>query len=727
MSYKFKGQSMDTLIGVVDQIVFSNDETGFTVAHLLDADKGKKNCIVGLMPDIQPGETLVCEGGWKYHNDHGKQFEVKSFQVQPPQNLFGIQKYLESGIIKGIGPKYAERIVQHFGLDTLAVIDHTPARLNEIEGLGKKRIAKIKNCWDDQKSIRTVMIFLRSHGVSASLAQKIFRTYGQESLKKLQDNPYAIAKEIHGIGFKTADKIALSLGIQKEDPRRLVFGIEFTLWELSEEGHTCCMENLLIHKASEILEVPHELIIPCLNDAEISGSIIRQTVESFEYPIIWLRILYFCESGIARELSRIKHDRCNIRNIEVDKALSWVESKLSIGLAEKQKEAVMAAFSEKVLIITGGPGTGKSTITKAILTIAEKLTSKILLAAPTGKAAKRMAEITHKKASTIHSLLEYDFIQKGFKKGKDNQLECDLIMVDEASMIDTMLLYHLLKAIPSSARVIIIGDVDQLPSVGPGNILKDLINSEKFKTAELKEIFRQAKGSKIITNAHKINSGEFPDIISYPYSDFFFIEAEDPETILDTIVKHVKEVIPKKKKYDPIEDIQVLSPMKKGIIGIENLNATLQNALNPAQLSVNIMGRVFRIQDKVMQIQNNYQKLVYNGDVGIITEIDKEQQMLIIEYDRRAVEYEFSEIDEITLAYACSIHKYQGSECPCVIIPVHTTHFKLLHRNLLYTGITRGKRLVILVGSKKAIAIAVRNNDVQNRYTLLKTLIKSSV
>jgi exodeoxyribonuclease V alpha subunit len=714
---------MDHILGVVDQIVFSNQETGFTVAQILDSAKSKKTCIIGLLPDIQAGETISCQGSWRHHQDHGKQFEVQQFEIQPPQSLFGIQKYLESGIIKGIGPKYAKRIVDSFGINTLSIIDSQPEKLHQIEGLGAKRISKILNCWKDQKSIRDVMIFLRSHQVSAGLAQKIFKTYGLQSIQKLKDNPFAIAKEIHGIGFKTADKIALNIGFKKEDERRLVFGIEFSLWELSEEGHTCYKESALIKKAAEILEVDESHIKTSLDLAELQGSIIRQNMEALQEPIIWLRQLYFCESGIAKELIRLAHEKCAIRSIQEENALNWVEQKLSLELAPNQKEAVKAAFIEKVLVITGGPGTGKSTITKAILTIADKLTSKILLAAPTGKAAKRMTEITHKKAFTIHSLLEFDFINRGFKKGKDNPLECQLLIVDEASMIDTQLLYSLLKAVPSDCRLLIIGDIDQLPSVGPGNVLKDIIHSKKILTIELKEIFRQAKGSKIITNAHKINQGEFPDMSSHAYSDFFFIDCQDPESIKDTIVQHVKEIIPKKKKYDPIEDIQVLSPMRKGIIGIENLNNALQNALNPAQLDYVIMGKVFRVQDKVMQIQNNYQKHVYNGDVGIIVEIDKENQMVVIEYDRKPVEYEFSEMDEVVLAYAVSIHKYQGSECPCVIIPVHTTHFKLLHRNLLYTGITRGKKLVILVGTKKAVAIAVKNNEILNRQTMLKELI----
>lgn len=717
---------MDNLVGVVDSIVFANEETGFTVAQILDSIKGKKNCIIGILPDLQPGETVSCQGEWKYHQDHGKQFEVKQFSIEPPKTLFGIQKYLESGIIKGIGPKYAKRIVDLFGLQTLQVIDDEPRRLREVEGLGEKRISKILSCWNDQKSIRNVMIFLRSNGVGTSIAQKIYRNYGQESLSKLQENPFAIAKEVHGIGFKTADKIALNLGFKKEDERRLVSGIEFTLWELAEEGHTCVKENELIKKSAEILGVEESNIKESLDLAELQGGIIRQNMEALEERIIWLRALFFCESGIAKEILRLQQEKSTIRSIQEENALNWVEQKLSIQLAPNQKEAVRSAFQEKMMIITGGPGTGKSTITKAILTIAEKLTSKILLCAPTGKAAKRMTEITHKKAFTIHSLLEFDFIHKGFKKGKDNPLECELLIIDEASMIDTQLMYSLLKAIPSQARVIVIGDIDQLPSVGPGNVLKDLINSKKIHTVALKEIFRQAKGSKIITNAHKINQGEFPDMSSHAYSDFFFIEVGDPTMILETIVKHVKEIIPQKKRFDPIEDIQVLAPMKKGIIGIENLNMALQNALNPAQLDVTISGRIFRIQDKVMQIQNNYQKHVFNGDVGIISEIDKENQIVVIEFDRKPVEYEFSEMDEIVLAYAVSIHKYQGSECPCVIIPIHTTHFKLLHRNLLYTGITRGKKLVILVGTKKAVAIAVKNNEILNRQTMLKELLNKA-
>ncbi len=717
---------METLIGVVDQIVFSNQETGFTVAQLIDDDKGKKKCIVGLMPDIQPGETVVCQGFWKHHLDHGKQFDVQTFEVKPPQSLIGIQKYLESGMIKGVGRKYAERIVKQFGLETIAIIDLHPSRLSEVLGLGQKRIEKIKSSFEEQKAIRDVMIFLRGHGISAALAQKIFRQYGNQSIQKLKENPFLIAKEIHGIGFKSADKIALNIGFEKEDERRLTFGIEFALWELAEEGHTCLSQSGLIEKAAAILQVSEAAITTSLDLAELQGGIVRQNIEACSEPIVWLKPLFFCETGIAKELNRLIQNPSSIRSIKQEAALEWIEQRSGIQLAENQKIAIKSAFQEKVLIITGGPGTGKSTITKAILSIAEKLTKKIFLAAPTGKAAKRMTEITQKKAFTIHSLLEFDFIQRGFKKGKEDPLDCDLLILDESSMIDTQLMYSLLKAIPSHSNLIIIGDIDQLPSVGPGNVLKDLIASQKIVTIELKEIFRQAKGSKIITNAHKINQGEFPDLSSPAYSDFFFIECQEPDQIASTIVHYVKDVIPKKKKLDPIDGIQVLSPMKKGIIGIENLNQLLQEALNPAQRDVLIMGRRFRIQDKVMQIQNDYQKNVFNGDVGVITEIDKERDLILISFDHQLIEYEFSEMDSIVLAYAVSIHKYQGSESPCVIIPVHTTHFKLLYRNLLYTGITRGRKLVILIGSKKAVAIAVKNTQILNRHTMLKQLFLRS-
>lgn len=708
---------MESLVGYIENIVYTEPENGFTVARFKVPSQKDLITIIGSLPSVQPGETLRCKGSWKNHPQHGRQFEVNSFETEAPSDLLGIQKYLESGMIKGIGPIYAERIVKTFGLMSLKIIDESPERLSEVPGLGEKRIDKIQSCWNDQKSIRDVMVFLRGHGVSAAYAQKIYKAYGEKSIEKVRSNPYSLAKEIFGIGFKIADGIANGLGIDTDSPLRVDAGIEHLLWELSNEGHTCYPIHLLSELARETLNVSTEFIQQRIDHLIRAGSLVKNE------DLIWVKPFFIAELGIARELARIAEAPCKLRDVDKEKALVWAQQKLNLQLAVEQAEAVSLGLCQKSLIITGGPGTGKSTITKAILRISEKISQNILLAAPTGRAAKRMTEITHKKAFTIHSLLEMDFTTGKFKRNKDNPLKCDLIMIDESSMIDTLLMYNLLKAIPSEARVIFIGDIDQLPSVGAGNVLKDIIASEKIAVSRLKQIFRQAAHSKIVTNAHKVNQGQFPDTFTSPKSDFIFIEKETPEEILETIVDHVMNVVPKRNRFHRFEDIQVLSPMKRGVIGGENLNLVLQQKMNPHPHPLIRMGRSFHINDKVMQIRNNYQKEVFNGDVGRITEIDAEEQSMKVSFDGKVVPYEFHEIDELVLAYAVSIHKYQGSECPCIIIPIHTSHFKLLNRNLLYTGITRGKKLVILIGTKKALAIAVRNEEVKKRYTGLKNRI----
>jgi len=708
---------MDQLVGYIENIVYTEPDSGFMVARFKTPSQKDLTTVVGSLPSVQPGETLRCQGNWKTHPQHGRQFEVVSFETEAPSDLLGIQKYLESGMIKGIGPVYAERIVKTFGVTSLDIIDKQPDRLTEVPGLGDKRIDKIKSCWQEQKAVRDVMVFLRGHGVSAAYAQKIYKAYGDKSIQKVKDNPYALAKEIFGIGFKIADGIAEGMGIGKSSSLRIDAGIEHFLWELSNEGHTCFPEVELLEQATQILSAPLELIQERINALVLSGSLVRNTT------YIWVKPFYLAELGIARELARIMQSPCRLRDVHKEKALEWAQQKLHIELAKEQIEAVSQGLSEKALIITGGPGTGKSTITKAILRILEKITDKILLAAPTGRAAKRMTEITYKKAFTIHSLLEMDFGTGKFKKNRENPLKCDLIMIDESSMIDTLLMYNLLKAIPSEARVIFIGDIDQLPSVGAGNVLKDIIASDRLPVSCLKQIFRQAAHSKIVVNAHKVNQGEFPDTFPHPKSDFIFIEKETPEEILQEIVYQVSDAVPKRNRFHKFEDIQVLSPMKRGVIGGENLNIVLQQKLNPHPTPLIRMGRSFHVNDKVMQIRNNYNKEVFNGDVGRIMEIDLTEQSMKVSFDGKIVPYEFHEIDELVLAYAVSIHKYQGSECPCIIIPVHTSHFKLLTRNLLYTGITRGKRLVILIGSKKALAIAVRNEEVKKRHTGLKNRI----
>lgn len=709
---------MEEIYGYIDNILFTEQEKGFTVARLKEPKKAELTCIVGYMPSVQPGETIRCKGDWKHHAQHGRQFEVQSFELQAPSDLIGIQKYLESGMIKGIGPVYAERIVKKFGLETLKMIDDDPKKLLEVQGLGEKRLEKIQTCWQQQRSIRDVMVFLRGHGVSPSFAQKIFKTYGEQSIEKVKDNPYGMAKEIFGIGFKSADQIAKNLGIPDDSPVRIDSGIEHVLWELSNEGHVCYPEKELVPAAAEMLAISPSAIEERIKVLIQNNALVKEEEK------IWVKPLYLTEIGIARELSRIWQTPGTIRAVDVEKALEWVQKQLTIELALEQRSAVGCGVKEKVMIITGGPGTGKSTITKAILAITSKLTDKILLAAPTGRAAKRMSEITRKKAFTIHSLLEMDFKAGGFKKNKGNPLVCDLMIIDEASMIDTQLMYHLLKAVPAQCRLILVGDVDQLPSVGPGNVLKDIILSRSLPVIELKQIFRQAAGSRIITNAHLINQGAFPDLSSTPKSDFIFIDSETPESILSEIVDLVKTRLTRTFHFHRFDDIQVLSPMRRGLIGGENLNMVLQQALNPSPSPLMRMGRCFHVGDKVMQIRNNYQKEVYNGDIGKIVEIDLTDQTLLVVIDGRPVSYEFAEIDELVLAYAVSIHKYQGSECPCIVMPVHTSHFKLLYRNLLYTGITRGKKLVVMVGTRKAIAIAVKNEEVRKRFTGLEKALR---
>lgn len=710
----------DQLAGFIDSIVYTQPENGFTVARLKEGRKKDPTVIVGTLPALQPGETVLCKGSWKTHPSYGRQFEVTEYSVERPTDIMGIQKYLESGLIKGVGQVYAQKIVDHFGAKTLEVLDTKPERLLEVDGIGEKKAAKIKECWKAQQSIRDVMLFLRTLNVSPAFAHRIYKAFGEKSIEKVKENPYHLAKEIHGVGFKMADSIALKMGYPLHSAARIAAGIEYVLWELSNEGHTCFPIKEFVPFAKAALEVEEALIEREIDHLVHEKILVSSTLHESS---VWLGHFWGYEQGIAKDVQRLLGQPQAIRSIDAAKAADWVEGQLQIQLADNQKKAVIAALTDKVHIITGGPGTGKSTITKAILTVASKLTNNILLAAPTGRAAKRLSQITRKSAQTIHALLEMNFEAGGFKRGRENPLECDLLIIDEASMIDTPLLFHLLRAIPNRSRLLIVGDVDQLPSVGPGTVLKDLIASNLIGVTRLTEIFRQAKGSKIITNAHRINQGEFPDISTPQHSDFHYIEAETPEAISQVILQLVSKDIHTQWKFHPIDDIQVLSPMKKGVIGVEMLNEALQTVLNPSLKQVHRAGRKFCEHDKVMQIKNNYDKNVYNGDIGRIQTIDTVEQILTVDFDNRVVEYEFAELDELVIAYACSIHKFQGSECPCIVIPIHTSHFKLLHRNLLYTAVTRGKKQVYLVGTKKAIAIAIHNNQVQKRYTgLLKAL-----
>lgn len=720
---------METIDGYIERITFQNAETGFTVAQLQQPRHSSLTTVVGVMPAVCVGETVQCKGFWKQHLTHGRQFCVEQCQIQAPADVVSIEKYLGSGLIKGIGPVFAAKVVKKFGVETLNIIDTKPERLKEIKGLGPKKRESIIKSWQDQKSIREVMIFLQTYDVSPTYAQKIFKIYGVETIQKVEANPYQLARDITGIGFKTADAIAEKMGIGKETPQRVEAGIEHLLSTLSDEGHVCHPVSLFIGHAEAFLAVSKELISSSLTSLKDGGRIEIQLLQGLvvEEQFVWKRSLYLAEIGIAREMKRLLSNVSNLRKIDLEVALNWVQTTLRIELADAQKDAVSAVLEDKVHLITGGPGTGKSTITKAILRISEKLTRKIILAAPTGRAAKRMSEITHKSASTIHSLLEFDFSLGRFKRNRENPLDCDLLIIDESSMIDTTLMYSLLRAVPDHARLILVGDINQLPSVGPGNVLKDMISSNRLPVSILNKIFRQAAGSRIITNAHSINKGVFPDIHNHANSDFFFMEELEPEDLLNTIVSLVSERLPKKYGFNILQEIQVLAPMRRGVIGTENLNIVLQQKLNPQQFSIQIGGQKFQEGDKVMQIRNNYQREVFNGDIGIIKQIDMTEKQVTVEMDGKIVLYDFSDLDELVLSYAVSVHKYQGSECPCIVMPIHTTHYKLLTRNLLYTGVTRGKRLVVLVGTKKALWIAVNNDEVKQRYSGLKAAIEQLV
>lgn len=719
-------QAQEELYGYVERLTFRDPESGFTVAKFKVPRQRDLVCVVGHFAMIQPGETIRCWGRWYVDKKHGPQFRAERFQSSEPAEVEGIRRYLGSGLVKGIGPAYAKRIVDAFKKETLDIIDNHPEKLLTIEGIGPKRVEKIASCWQEQRAIRKVMVFLQGLQISPSYAQRIYKAYGDDSIQKVQENPYRLARDIHGIGFKSADKIAKEMSIPHDSPLRIEAGIEYVLSELSNQGNVCYPLSPFIQEAGQMLSVSQEQIDPLISQLQQGERIVVQErqLNGSSTPLVWLRPLYLAESGIAKEVHRLLTQPCALRKVDTKKAVEWAEERMYLRLAEKQKEAVAAALTHKFMILTGGPGTGKSTITKAILEVSEKLTQKIILAAPTGRAAKRMAEITRRHARTIHSLLEYDFKAGGFKKNRQNPLPCDLLIVDEASMIDTSLMNSLLKAVPNHARVILVGDIHQLPSVGPGNVLQDLITSECVPVSQLKEIFRQARGSRIITNAHRINEGLFPYIRPKETSDFFFIESEEKEEALQEILSLVQHRLPRKYGFDPVEDIQVLCPMKRGELGTESLNQALQSQLNPCSSPLIHWGRCFHPQDKIMQIRNNYNKEVFNGDIGRIVKIDQVDQEVLVDMSGKEVVYDFGELDELMLAYAVSVHKYQGSECPCVVMPVHTSHFKLLHRNLLYTGVTRGKKLVVLVGMKKALAIAVHNNEVRLRHTGLKEAVQ---
>jgi exodeoxyribonuclease V alpha subunit len=716
------------LHGQIEKITYASEETGFTIAKVRVDDRKDLVTVVGNLVAPMVGEILKMEGEWVNHPRYGEQFKIVQYKTEIPASVYGVGKYLGSGLIKGIGPVMAKRIVEKFGERTLEVIDKNIEKLAEVEGVGQKRIKMIKKGWDDHKEIREVMIFLQAHGISSGYATKIFKQYGSKSIDVVKQNPYHLATEVFGIGFVTADRIAEKLGFAKDSELRAEAGITYVLNQLADEGHVYYPYEPLMEKCQEILQVDREVIVKPFGRVALDNKIViedlNQDIEEFRqnYKAVYLARFHFSETTVATRLKSLFAAAKSIRKIDTDRAIEWIQTKLDITLAQRQIEAIRCAVEDKVLVVTGGPGTGKTTIINAVLKIIARLGVDVMLAAPTGRAAKRMSEATGHEAKTIHRMLEYSIKRGGFQRNQDRTLKCDLLIVDEASMIDTILMHHLLKAIPPQATFIMVGDVDQLPSVGAGNVLKDIIDSGAVKMIELNEIFRQAQESSIVISAHKINNGELPSlkVSARTDEDFYFIEQEDPEEVLRIILELTKERIPRRFGFDPVDDIQVLTPMHKGIVGAGNLNLELREALNPGEGGITRGGMHLRVNDKVMQIRNNYDKEIFNGDIGRIARIDSTNQEVTIAFDGVEVSYDYGELDEVVLAYAISVHKSQGSEYPAVILPILTQHYALLQRNLIYTAVTRGRELVVLVGTRKALAIAVNNDKTEKRYTYLR-------
>lgn len=719
-------QDTEWLKGAVERVTFHSEESGFCVLRVKVAGRRELLTVISNAASIQAGEFIECSGFWHNDRQHGLQFKAEQLKTITPNTLEGIEKYLGSGMVKGIGPAYAKRLVRAFKEKVFTVIEETPDRLNEVEGIGTKRKQQIVKAWAEQRMVRDIMVYLHSHGVGTSRAVRIYKTYGNAAIHKIEENPYCLAQDIHGIGFKTADQLAQRIGIAKDSILRVRAGVTHCLQEYTSNGHCGIEKESLIQNAIQALEVIADLVMQAIEDEKVAGRITELTTD--DKLCCFLTSLHLAELGIAQHCKRLLQGKTNWCSMDCEKAITWVQNKTGLNLSESQRKAVELAIKSKVIIITGGPGVGKTTIVNSILKIIAAKTTRIFLTAPTGRAAKRLSESTSLGAKTIHRLLEFDPLTYQFKRTQESPLETDLVVVDESSMVDVVLMNQLLRAIPTAASLIIVGDVDQLPSVGPGMVLKDLIDSNFIPTVRLTEIFRQAASSKIITNAHRINEGKMAiggNKQDHELSDFYLITCNEPEEIKEKVITLVTKRIPQKFKMDPIRDIQVLSPMRRGGLGTLSLNLELQKHLNPQVDVISKYGSVYGVGDKVIQIVNNYDKEVFNGDIGTITKLDKEEGLIWITFDERLVEYEFSELDEINLAYATTIHKSQGSEYPVVIMPISTQHYTLLERNLLYTGVTRGRKLVVLVGQMRAIAMAIKRLGAHKRLTYLKQLLMS--
>ncbi|QPK65477.1 ATP-dependent RecD-like DNA helicase [Methylomonas sp. LL1] len=710
---------VEKLHGSIERVTFHSEASGFCVLRVKVKGYRELITVIGSAASVTAGEYIECLGCWVNDRQHGQQFKTISLKIVPPTTLDGIEKYLGSGMVKGIGPHFAKKLVKAFGEQVFDVIEQTPERLLELPGIGKKRQERVTSAWAEQKVIREIMVFLQSHGVGTSRSMRIYKTYGDQSIEKVRENPYRLALDIHGVGFKTADTLAQKLGIGPQSLLRAQAGVRHVLQEWSGEGHCAAIRSKLCEMAAKLLEIPLSIIDQAIAAELTEGNLIPEIDGSDEF--IFLTPLHRAEIGCAAHLNRLNQGDAPWGVIDADKAIPWVEEQTGMTLSQSQAAAVRLVLQHKVSVITGGPGVGKTTLVNSLLKILKAKRVRIGLCAPTGRAAKRLAESTGMEAKTVHRLLEFDPTQFAFKHNDENPLDLDCLVIDESSMMDVVLMNQLLKAIPTEAAVLIVGDVDQLPSVGPGSVLADIIDSGQIATVRLTEIFRQASTSKIITNAHRINQGQMPLVDKTEgISDFYCLYAETPEEIFAKLMQVVLERIPQRFHFHPVNDVQILTPMNRGGLGARSLNIELQARLNGhSEPKITRFGNTYAPGDKVIQRINNYDKEVFNGDIGVIKSIDLEESQVKILFDDREIDYEFSDLDEITLAYATSVHKSQGSEYPVVVIPMAMQHFMLLERNLLYTGVTRGKKLVIVIAQPKALAMAVKNQQSQRRITHL--------
>ena len=725
MAVPGESQLQDGLTGLIERVTFHSEETGFAVLRVKAKGHRDLVTVVGSLATVNAGEWVTAQGRWVRDKEHGLQLKAEFLKCTEPTSREGIEKYLGSGMIKGIGPVYAKKLVDKFGEEVFTIIEQYSKRLEEIDGIGLERRKRIKEAWKEQKVIREIMVFLHSNGVSTSRAVRIYKTYGEESIETVRADPYVLAREIHGIGFKIADQVAHKLGIPHDSILRARAGLGHVLLEATGVGHCALPREMLLENAGKVLEIDPPIIAEALARMQVDGEIVEESIDG--ETLVFLPALKKAEEGIAARIRQLSQLPSSYPEIEIETAITWCEAKTGKALAVQQKEAIRQALASRVMVITGGPGVGKTTLVNSLLKILRAKKVKCLLAAPTGRAAKRLFESTGIEAKTIHRLLEFLPSTGGFSRNENKPLDCDLLIVDEVSMVDVPLMHKLLRALPKRAHLIFVGDADQLPSVGPGMVLLHFIESGVMPVVRLTEIFRQAAESRIITNAHRINEGNPPEFSESPESDFFFVEREEPEAIQSTLVQMVRERIPRKLGCNPVNDIQVLCPMNRGSLGVRTLNELLQNALNPLRPNepfVEKFGWQFRLRDKVMQIQNDYDKEVFNGDIGVVAAVDPGEREIVIRYDWREVRYDFNELDEVVPAYAATIHKSQGSEFPVVVIPVAMQHYMMLQRNLVYTGVTRGKQLVVLIGQKKALELAVRNNQTRRRYSGLLQRLK---